>query len=64
MVKSCVKRKISLIKKRSLFYEEYETIEVQEHEFINVSLELLKNDSFFSFNNKNVIYCRFCGEKI
>jgi hypothetical protein len=63
-MKDCIKRKMSLLKKRSFFHEEYEIVEIVEHEFVNVSLELLKNESFFSFNNRNVIYCRFCGEKI
>jgi hypothetical protein len=63
-MKDCIVRKISILKKRTFFIEEYEIVDVQEHEFINISLELVKSESFFSFNNKNVIYCRFCGEKI
>lgn len=70
-MKDCIKRKTNVLKNKSFFVENYETLEIQEHQFVDSELETLKmklsnNNSYFSSSVQDVriIYCKHCGEVI
>ena len=62
-MKKCISRKISLLKKKKLFYTEYEIVEIETHSFVSESVELFKsmNNQYVSQSNSK-IFCIHCGE--
>lgn len=63
----CIKRTINLIKSSSFFSSEYESKEINEHEFIDSDIEYLKLKStdinyFSGSRSERIIYCKHCGQ--
>ena len=70
-MKDCIKRKINILKTKSFFVENYETLEIQEHQFIDSEFETLKmklsNAAAYvssTIQDVRIIYCKHCGEVI
>jgi hypothetical protein len=74
-LEKCITRKISILKKEGIFFDDYEIIEVQQHEFVSSLSNILNNfkvdglkNHYMSYNLKNrtidKIYCIHCGELI
>ena len=66
-MEECIKRTINVLKKKSFFKDEYETLEIKEHYFIDSDIEFLNkiNNSMMYSNmlkSSRVIYCVHCGQ--
>ena len=58
----CITRKISLIKSKKFFIEEYEIVETNTHVYTSEHLEILKNSLNQYVSHKNPkIFCMYCG---
>ena len=69
-MKDFMKRKTNILKSKNFFMENYDVLEIQEHQFIDSEMENLKmklnSNSYFSSSTPDVriIYCKHCGEII